>query len=341
MSTGGSQKRVNLQSVAEEAGVSRATASLVLRESPLVSAETRKRVIAAMHKLGYIYNRGAANLRRQRTGTIGVVLCNIGSPFYSKLLIGIDEVFVDAGIVALLVNSAENVERQMRQIWRLREHGVDGLIICPAVGSDETLLSEIEKTGLPYVQVLRHVSPTAGDYVGPDYAGGTDLAVSHLVRHGRRKIAFLGGKPVHSAVCERLEGFQRALRRHCLESDLIVPTDLDNLSDFGSLESLMASASPPDAAICYNDMVALSLMGRLLSEGELPGRDFAVIGADNLPQAATSFPTLTTIVTDPVGVGRNAARLLLDRITEPRASSMRVLVSGQLMVRESCGGPLP
>nr|WP_246373572.1 LacI family DNA-binding transcriptional regulator [Gluconacetobacter tumulicola] len=330
-----------MQAVADEAGVSRATASLVLRESPLVSAETRKRVIAAIHTLGYIYNRGAANLRRQKTGTIGVVLSNIGSPFFSKLLLGIDEVLVDASIVALLVNSADNPERQMRQIWRLREHSVDGLIICPAAGSDETLLSGIEKTGLPYVQVLRHVSQTAGDYVGPDYAGGTDLAVTHLVRHGRKRIVFLGGYPVNSAACERLDGFQRALRRHRLESDLIIPTDLDNLSDFGALESMMASSSPPDAAICYNDMVALSFMGKLLSEGALPGRDFAVIGADNLPQAATSFPALTTIVTDPAGVGRNAARLLLDRIAEPRVSNMRILVSGQLMVRESCGGPLP
>ncbi|GBR70550.1 LacI family transcriptional regulator [Gluconobacter kanchanaburiensis NBRC 103587] len=291
-----------------------------------------------MDKLGYIYNRGAANLRGQRTGTIGLVLCDIGSPFYSQLMLGIDEIIVEASIVAILVNSAENPERQIRQIRRLREHGVDGLIICPAVGTSEELLSEIATLRIPCVQVLRHVSQTGGDYVGPDYAEGTSLAVRHLVRHGRKRIAFLGGRARHSAARERLDGFRRTLGKYKLEHDLIIPTDLGNLSDFGTLPKLMSSSNPPDAAICYNDMVAQSLMGHLLSAGIMPGRDFGVIGADNLPQSATSFPPLTTIVTDPVGVGRNAARLLLDRIENSSPSSTRILVSGQLMVRQSCGG---
>ena len=337
----GPQKAVTLNSVAVEAGVSRATASLVLRSSPLVSVSTRERVIAAMDKLGYIYNRGAANLRGQKTGTIGLVLCDIGSPFYSQLMLGIDEIIVEASIVAILVNSAENPERQLRQVRRLREHGVDGLIICPAVGTPEALLSEIANLRIPCVQVLRHVSQTGGDYVGPDYAEGTSLAVKHLIQHGRQNIAFLGGRAIHSAARERLDGFRKTLKRHKLRHDLIIPTNLENLADFGTLPDLMASSSPPDAFICYNDMVAQSLMGHLLSLGKMPGRDFGVIGADNLPQSATSFPPLTTIITDPVGVGRNAARLLLDRIENASPSSTRILVSGQLMVRQSCGGHAP
>lgn len=334
------KKAITLNSVAVEAGVSRATASLVLRDSPLVSLETRDRVICAMDKLGYIYNRGAANLRGQKTGTIGLVLCDIGSPFYSQLMLGIDEVIVDANIVAILVNSAENPDRQLRQIRRLREHGVDGLILCPAAGSSDALLSEIERLHLPFVQVLRHVSQRNGNYVGPDYIDGTSLAVTHLVRHGRRKIAFLGGKPVHSAARERLDGFRKTLKKHKLKHDLIIPTHLGNLSDLGSFPELLASSSPPDAVVCYNDMLAQSVMGYLLARGKIPGRDFAVIGADDLPQSAVSFPTLTTIVTDPMGVGRNAARLLLDRIDNPTTSSTRILVSGQLMIRQSCGGQL-
>ncbi|MBS1102822.1 LacI family DNA-binding transcriptional regulator [Gluconobacter sp. Dm-62] len=335
------KKTVTLNSVAVEAGVSRATASLVLRNSPLVSVETRARVISAMDKLGYIYNRGAANLRGQKTGTIGLVLCDIGSPFYSQLMLGIDEVIVDANIVAILVNSAENPARQLRQIRRLREHGVDGLILCPAAGSSDALLSEIEPLHLPCIQVLRHVSQRNGDYVGPDYADGISLAVKHLIRHGRRKIVFLGGRPIHSAARERLDGFRKTLRKHKLEHDLIVPTNLENLSDLGSFPDLMACSSPPDAVICYNDMLAQSVMGYLLAREKIPGQDIAVIGADDLPQSAVSFPTLTTIVTDPVGVGRNAARLLLDRIDNPTTSSMRILVSGHLTVRQSCGGHLP
>lgn len=335
------KKTVTLNSVAVEAGVSRATASLVLRNSPLVSLETRDRVISAMDNLGYIYNRGAANMRGQKTGTIGLVLCDIGSPFYSQLMLGIDEVIVDANIVAILVNSAENPDRQMRQIRRMREHGVDGLILCPAAGSSDALLSEIEPFHLPCIQVLRHVSQRNGNYVGPDYTDGVSLAVKHLIRHGRRKIVFLGGRSVHSAARERLDGFRKTLKKHKLEHDLVIPTDLENLPDLGSFPELMTSSSPPDAVIYYNDMLAQSVMGYLLARGQMPGRDVAVIGADDLPQGAVSFPTLTTIVTDPVGVGRNSARLLLDRIDNPTASSTRILVSGHLKVRQSCGGHLP
>ncbi|EHH67398.1 LacI family transcription regulator [Gluconobacter morbifer G707] len=293
-----------------------------------------------MDTLGYIYNRGAANLRGRKSGTIGLVLCDVGNPFYSKLMLGIDEVIVDANVIAVLVNSANNPERQFRQIRQLREHGVDGLIICPAIGTPDTLLEETEKLNLPCVQVLRHVSPIKGDYVGPDYAEGTSLAVKHLIKHGRKKIVFLGGEPVHSAARERLEGFRKTLKRHNLEHDLIIQTNIQDLADYGNLPDLLASTNPPDAAICYNDMIAQSLIGYFLAHGKMPGRDFAIIGADNIPQAATSFPPLTTIVTDPVGVGRNAARLLLDRINAPSITSTRILVSGQLMIRQSCGGPI-
>ncbi|MBB2206581.1 LacI family DNA-binding transcriptional regulator [Gluconacetobacter takamatsuzukensis] len=338
MSECNTRRPVSLLDVAKAAGVSRATASLVLRQSPLVADKTRLRVVEAMQSLGYIYNRGAANLRRNRTGTIGLVLNNIGSPFYSALMAGVDEVNEDGSVVTLVANSVDSPDRQIRQIRRLREHNVDGIILCPAIGSDETLAVELARLDLPCVQALRHVELLGGDYVGADYRSGIEKAVRHLVGSGHRRIVFVGAMALHSAARERNEGFRHATGLHGLEGGLVVAGGPDNVYDVAAFDRLLKTRNSPDAAVCYNDVIALNVMNRLRSLGRQPGRDFAVIGMDNLPQAAGAFPALTTIDTRPHEVGRKAAALLQKRIAQPGlANGEHIIVPPSLIVRQSCG----
>ncbi|GBQ23597.1 LacI family DNA-binding transcriptional regulator [Gluconacetobacter sacchari] len=332
------RRPVSLLDVAKAAGVSRATASLVLRESPLVADGTRQRVVETMKNLGYIYNRGAANLRRNSTGTIGLVLSNIGSPFYSTLMAGVDETNEAGSIVTLVANSVDSPDRQIRQIRRLREHNVDGIILCPAIGSDETLAAELARLDLPCVQALRHAELLGGDYVGADYRSGIEKAVRHLVGSGRRRIVFVGATTLHSAARERNEGFRHAIRMHGLNDGLVVAGAPDNAYDVAALDRLLKARNPPDAAVCYNDVIALDVMNRLRSHGRQPGQDFAVIGMDNLPQAAGAFPALTTIATHPREVGQQAAALLQKRIAQLGPSKgEHIIVPPSLIVRRSCG----
>src|SRR6516165_2438003 len=121
---------INLSDVARHAGVSRATASLVLRESPLVASATRERVHQAVDALGYIYNRGAANLRARRTKTIGLLVSNVSNPFFTEMTIGVDATLDKAGYVAFLANTAESLDRQERFLKRMREQNVDGVVLC-------------------------------------------------------------------------------------------------------------------------------------------------------------------------------------------------------------------
>ncbi|RUT25800.1 LacI family transcriptional regulator [Asaia sp. W19] len=336
---------VSLLNVAQEAGVSRATASLVLRESPLVAEATRERVREAMQRLGYIYNRGAANLRQSRTGTIGLVLSNIANPFFSALAGGVDEVNDEADVVGFIAASNESVDRQLRQIQRLREHNVDGVIICPAIGSDDRLLSELERLALPFVQVLREIEATRGDYVAADYALGVRLAIAHLVSEGRRRIVFVGNMPVHSAALARLRGYEQAIGECGLEAQPVIAGSRDNRFDTEAFDALLASATPPDAAICYNDIIALDLMHHIQSRGLTVGRDIAVIGMDDLPQAAASYPALTTVATSPRLIGRKAASLLQKRLAMPGRERQRVVMAPELVLRASTGlmphGPSP
>ncbi|WP_025841313.1 LacI family DNA-binding transcriptional regulator [Asaia platycodi] len=326
---------VSLLAVAKEAGVSRATASLVLRNSPLVAEPTRERVKEAMQRLGYIYNRGAANLRQNRTGTIGLVLSNIANPFFSTLTAGVEQANDTSEAICLIANTAESPERQNRQIRRLREHNVDGLIICPAIGSDQALIDELERLGLPYVQVLREIPNGRGDVVTADYAAGIEQAMAHLVETGRKRIVFIGSMEMHSAALARLDGYTTAIRRLGLTSMPVIAGTRDNRYDEEALDRLFASGDPPDAAICYNDIIALSLFHHLGRRGMIVGIDFAVIGMDDLPQAAAAFPSLTTIATMPHRIGSVAAGLLQQRLARPERASERHVITPELVLRDS------
>lgn len=330
-------QRVTLADVAARAGVSRATASLVLRESPLVAAATRARVLEAGKALGYVYHRAAANLRGRRTMAIGLLVCEITNPFYSEFTAAIDEFLDTEGYVAFLANTLESFDRQTRFLQRMREQGVDGVIFCPAVGTPAGVLHELRAWGLPAVQALRHASPSFGDYVGVDYELGVVQAAEHLIRLGHRRIAFVGGERAYSAAAERHAGFTATLRRHGLTPDLMVKTPLSRRAGSDAVAALLERADPPTAAICFNDVVAFGMMAGLQRRGLWPGRDFAVIGMDDVPEAAVAHPALTTVATSARQIGQEAARLLLRRIAAPAGASERIILPPRLIVRESCG----
>lgn len=334
------RKRVTLLDVAREAGVSRATASLVIRKSPLVGAETRRRVEAAIETLGYVYNLGAARMRAARSRTVGVVIPNLTNPFFAELLAGIEETLDESDLVVILANSRESEERQATVIRRLREHGVDGLIVCPAHGTGTKLLTDAAEWGVPLVQALRYVSETAGDYAGSDYAGGMKQAVDYLFGLGHRRIAFVTGRNMHSAHAERLAGFRVGMARHGLADDLVVSIALTHASAVSAAARLLQGDDPPTAAICFNDVVGLGLASGLFDLGVEVGRDFSVIGFDNVSEADLARPRLTSVATHPRAIGEAAASLLADRVADPQRAARRIVNLTSLIERQSCGrGP--
>jgi LacI family transcriptional regulator len=333
------RNRVTLLDVAREAGVSRATASLVIRKSPLVSAETRRRVEETLERLGYVYNMGAARMRAARSQTVGVIIPNLNNPFFAEMLSGLQATLDVADMVVILANSRESTEKQRTIIRRMREHGVDGLIVCPATGTDESLLSDASEWGLPLVQALRYVSETAGDYAGSDYVGGMRQAVRRLYGLGHRRIAFLNGNLVHSAQAERLAGFKAGMKEHDLPDDLVTSIPLTQQSAIAAAARLYEGRNPPTAAICFNDVVGLGLSSGLYDLGLEVGRDFSVIGFDNVPEANRVRPKLTSVATHPETIGETAAQLLVDRLQSPDRGARRVINLTELVERQSCGAP--
>ena len=296
------------------------------------------RVEQAMRDLGYVYNIGAARLRVERSQIIGAIVPNLTNPFFAELLSGIEDVIGATGKVVILANSGDQVERQEVLLRRMREHGVDGVILCPAARTESALSDQIAGWGMPVVQVLRHISLDL-DYVGVDYAAGMHQAVDYLASLGHEKIAFAVHGPVHSAYEERVEGFRDAMLSRRLDPSILMrfPTQLAEIAN--ATHRLLDQAIRPTAVICFNHIVALGLAAGLHDRGLTIGRDLSLVGFDDVADAEAIRPKLTSVATGPVAIGEMAARLLIDRISNPDLPSRRLVNDTTLHIRQSCGRP--
>ena len=348
--------RITLSDIAQACDVSRATVSLVLRGSPLVHADTRRRVEAEMQRQGYIYNRAAANLRRRESSAVALVINDLSNPFFAEFAAGVDEALGERGYVTLLGCSNESVARQQAVLASLMEHHPAAIILSPAEGSDPAAIAATIGRHTPLLVFNRRLdgAPVDGfdfDYLGLDNRAGARLAAEHLLARGHRRIAFFGGHAGSSSCRERRIGFADAMAAAGLRvaPDWVVetaPTRLDACTRTAAL--LDGGASAPTAAVCYNDAVALGLMLGLARHGRRPGVDFALTGFDDIPEAAVSMPPLTTLGADARMRGRQAAQMMLQR-GQPQAARAGAEVTAPvvLVVRASSGhadfpdGPAP
>jgi LacI family transcriptional regulator, galactose operon repressor len=328
------QSRITLNDIAEHAGVSRATVSLVLRNVPSVAAETRRRVQRSIRVLGYIYNRAAANLRTQRSHAIGLIVSDIANPFFAEVIIAIERRLDLAGYVTLLGNTSEDPKKEDR-VWRtMHEFPAAGLLVCPTLRPPE---ESALVPGVPTVAFTRSLSGV--DFVGTDNAAGAEMAVKHLRSTGHRRIAFVGGDPRRSTGQERFRGYAAALQSfgQIVDESLVIPTAPNRAGGREGLSRLLRLAEAPTAALCFNDVVAFGAMEALYQHRKTPGLNFGIVGFNNVAEAAQSQPGLTTVDTSPANLGEAAADLLLQRITAPEAPSRRIILEPRLIVRASCG----
>jgi len=336
-STGVKGRRPTLMDVARRANVSRATASLVLRKSPLVGAETRAAVEAAMADLGYVYNLGAARMRAARSRTIGVIIPNLWNPFFGVLLAGIDREMDGAGLATFIAHAAESPARQDGFVTRMREHGVDGLIICPASGTEPRFIAAIAEWGIPLVQVLRHVRGTETDFAGMDQSGGMGQAIARLHALGHRTIGFVTDNLHHSAHEDRLNAFHAGLRGVGLAEAGIIEIEATPKNAIALGRELAGTRQEVTAWVCHNDVIGLGLHRGFCDAGRMPGRDISIIGFDDVAETELVHPGLASVATEPLTVGALAARMLLARIETPGETPRHELVPTHFVERGSIG----
>src|SRR5690349_7879295 len=204
-------RAVTILDIAKSAGVSKSTVSLVLKKSPLVREETRQRVAGAMNTLGYVYNRGAASLRRARSSIVGMVINDLANPFFAELAIGIERALQNSGFIPFIANTAESIVRQAEVVRSMREHGAAGLILCPALDTDAREVESLMSPGVPLILAIRRILGARASTVVSDNTAGAARATRHLIELGHRRIAYVGGVERMVVRQDRVAGYRQAM----------------------------------------------------------------------------------------------------------------------------------
>jgi len=335
-------QKVKLSTIADALGVSTATVSLALRDSPLVAGSTRERIKEHAREIGYIYNRRAASLRTSRSGIVGVVVHDIMNPFYAEILRSIEHELDRSRQTFLLSNHYDKLDKQRTFIDTLLQLGADGVIMSPAIDTPASDIRMAEDNGLPAVLIARDVEGAHVPVFRGDDAYGTALATNHLISLGHRRIAMVGGTDQTSTGRDRYQGYLRAMREAGLEvqPSWRIAGPRTKQGGFEAANQLLALKDKPTAACCWNDLVAIGLMNGIARAGLTPGVDISVTGYDDLEEAAIATPALTTVWNGQREVGRRAASALLDKLNGQVVGQTQELIRPELHVRQSTGRPV-
>jgi DNA-binding LacI/PurR family transcriptional regulator len=336
-------QKVKLSTIAESLGISTATVSLALRDSPLVADATRERIKVQARSLGYIYNRRAASLRTSRSGIIGVVVHDIMNPFYAEILRAIESELDRNRQTFILSNHYDSIEKQRTFIETLLQLGGDGVIMSPAIGTPAQDIRLAEENGLPAILIARSVQDVDVPTFRGDDAYGTALATNHLIDLGHRVIAMVGGTDQTSTGRDRYQGYADALTKAgiAVDAGLRIPGPRTKQAGFEAAVQLLAMPQKPTAVVCWNDLVAIGLMNGIARAGLVPGRDISITGYDDLEEAAIATPALTTVCNGQAEVGRLAARALLDKLAGSNEMDHLYLIKPDMRVRQSTSALRP
>ena len=305
-------RRPTILDVARQAGVSKSTVSLVLQKSPQIRPETSDAVRRAIEATGYVYNRAAANLRSSSTGLIGLVINDLRNPFFTEFAASFQNALFAKGFATVISDSGEDAGRQDRIVQSMIEHGVAAMVISPAYGDVGAVLSQIERAGIPTLQVLRKMSERTDriPFLSFDYADGSAQAARHLISTGARRIAFVGGLEGRPITAERMAGYLDETARSGM-TPLTLFGRPSRLSGAELAARLLDDHPDVDAAICFNDLTALGMMAEFARRGVVPGRDFRLVGFDAIEESAQVWPPLSSVACDIGRFAGDAASALL------------------------------
>lgn len=335
-------QKIKLSTIADALGVSTATVSLALRDSPLVADLTRDRIKDHARNIGYIYNRRAASLRTSRSGIVGVVVHDIMNPFFAEILRSIESELDRSRQTFILSNHYDQLEKQRTFIDTLLQLGADGVIMSPAIGTPAEDIRIAEENGLPAVLIARAVENVEVPVFRGDDSYGTALATNHLISLGHRRIAMIGGTDQTSTGRDRYAGYRSAMEQAGLpiEPWWRIAGPRTKQGGFEAAGQFLSMKDKPTAACCWNDLVAIGLMNGIARAGLRPGIDISVTGYDDLEEAAIATPALTTVWNGQREVGRQAARALLDKLNGSSVKSSLELIRPELHVRQSTTQPV-
>ena len=334
---------VTIRDIAAELDLSVSAVSKALNDYPDIAPETRELVKETALRMGYRPSAAARSLRTRRTDTIGLVFCiidrHLTDPYYLDLLASIGEECSRHSFDLLL--SACTDRGQERSAYERMVGGkrVDGMILTGIRYGDERIAYLVEK-GVPFVAFGRSEQDWDFAYVDADRVKGAEDGVQHLIDQGYQRIGFIGLPTELICAAERCQGAQRALERNGLDLDQRLGIHCERLTreaGYQAMQDLLDLDDPPDAACVCSDEMAMGAMRAVQERGLILGRDFGIVGFDDIPVAAQVQPPLTSIRQPIYEVGTRLCQMLIELIQGEHLAERHVILDPTLVVRESSG----
>lgn len=336
--------KLTIKDIAELAGVSPSTISIVLNNKEGVSAKTRDRVLKIVKEFNYTPNQVARSLVQRRSRCIGMVIPNTYNySVFPELAWGVDQVLQQHGYSLSLISTHDDPELEAREIESAKARGIDGIITSSAVLGTQNLPRLVEE-GFPVISLLRRVYDCPQlEFVIVDHFKGGYLAAEHMIRMGHERIGLLRGP---ANLCPGLERYQGAVQAMAdygvsLHPELIRQGKFSQEFGWEAARDMLRldSKRRPSAIVCGNDDLALGTFEATLDAGLEVGRDVAVVGFNNIKTTSLKRIEITTISQQSQEMGQLAASRLIERIEDPDQTSapFRKVLEPKLVIRKSCG----
>lgn len=334
---------VTIRDIAKKLNLSIAAVSRAMGGYPDISEETRQRVIKTARQMGYVPNRAARQLRRQKADAIGYILPSetprFADPFFSEFLTGLGDetAFHPFDLLVSIAPPGAEAEQTIYRTW-IQSRKVDGFIL-DRLHLRDWRVRFLTKHAIPFVGLEHSLDGIDYPRVQVDNASSMTDLVAHLVGRGFQRIAFIGGPEQLVIQNERFLGYRRGLSdMHLpLDPDLVETSDLTGTSGYQATKRLRSIPDPPDAIMCINDETAFGALHALRDLGVEIGKEVAVTGFDGVAASAHSDPPLTTLDIPVYEIARKLVVLLAAELKHQPAGERHIIYAPRLLKRLSTG----
>ncbi|MDN3648039.1 LacI family DNA-binding transcriptional regulator [Reinekea marina] len=325
-----------IREVSKLANVSVATVSRVVNGNKWVSDKTRDKVLAAMSELGYQPNSFARSLATNKSETFGMVVGDLGGPFFGDMMNSAEDAIRKAGKHLIVTSGHDSVDSERGAIDFLLQRRVDGLLLHLDVLPDDDIISLSDRCGVPIVLVNRHIPELSNQCVFVDNDLGGYLATKHLIELGHSEIACITGPMYKKDARNRLAGYRSALEEAGLQysDNLVIESDYTELGGKAAIDKLTRRNAPYTAVFAHNDHMAIGAMTSLKALGKSVPEHCSIVGYDDMVMARYVEPALTTVAI-PVGeFGKQAAFLAL-KLSGEQNNQINHQFDPKLVIRRS------
>jgi LacI family transcriptional regulator len=272
-----------------------------------------------------------------RTFTIGLIVYNIASPFTPVLIRGIQEYLKQHDYFSIIISTDWDPELESEAVHQLISRSIDGVIFVESWRDEANITLDLANK--PYVFVYRLFNGSYANSVLVDDRHGAHLAVEHLIKLGHRRIAYINGPRDWNSSIDRLAGYRDVLAKYGIPYDpsLVAEGNWEVQSSYPGVKKFLTMPDRPTAIFAANDFMALGAIYTIQDAGLSVPEDIAVVGYDDRDIASFSKPTITTVRPPSFEMGKQAAKLMLDRLENQVEIEDPILIQGELIIRESCG----